>query len=56
VTGAAPQLNVITPPCATAATTAADVQLAAVPVPTTWFGVVLATGWAAAGTAQWPPA
>jgi hypothetical protein len=31
VTGLAPHLNVITPPAATAATTAADVQLDAVP-------------------------
>jgi hypothetical protein len=35
VTGLAPQENVITPPAATAATTARDVQLAAVPSPTT---------------------
>ena len=33
VTGAGPQSNVTTPPRATAATTAAEVQLAGVPVP-----------------------
>jgi hypothetical protein len=54
VTGSAPQLKVVTPPCATALTTAADVQLAAVPLPTTWSGVVLATACAAVGTAQLP--
>ena len=35
VTGAGPQLNVMTPPAATAAITAADVQLAGVPLPIT---------------------
>jgi hypothetical protein len=35
VTGAAPQLNVIVPPTARAAFSAASVQLAALPVPTT---------------------
>jgi hypothetical protein len=35
VTGDAPQLKVITPPLAMALTTAAEVQLAAVPPPTT---------------------
>ena len=39
VTGAEPQLNVMIPPCATALTTAAPVQLAAVPVPTVRVGV-----------------
>lgn len=34
-TGRGPQLNVTTPPFATAATTRADVQLAGVPLPTT---------------------
>ena len=38
VTGSGPQLNVMTPPAATAATTAADVQLAGVPFPITWSG------------------
>lgn len=38
VTGSAPQLKVMTPPCATAFTTAADVQLAGVPLPITVVG------------------
>ena len=38
VTGFWPQLNVMTPPAATAATTAAGVQLAGVPLPITWSG------------------
>jgi len=38
VTGSGPQANVITPPAATAPTTAWDVQLAAVPSPITWSG------------------
>src|SRR5580693_2462782 len=38
VTGLEPQLNVMMPPSATSRTTAADVQLAAVPLPTTWLG------------------
>ncbi len=38
VTGAAPQLNVMTPPFSTAALSAAKVQLAGVPVPTTAVG------------------
>jgi hypothetical protein len=38
VTGFGPQLNVMTPPAATAATTAAGVQLAGVPEPITWSG------------------
>src|SRR5215472_5846293 len=54
VTGLGPQLNVMTPPAATAATTAADVQLAAVPSPITWSGWLVATAWAAAGTAACP--
>ena len=35
VTGFGPQLKVITPPLATAATTACEVQLSGVPLPTT---------------------
>ncbi|MEZ5297282.1 MAG: hypothetical protein R2697_13680 [Ilumatobacteraceae bacterium] len=35
VTGSGPQSKVITPPAATAFTTACDVQLAGVPVPIT---------------------
>jgi hypothetical protein len=38
------------PPARTAATTAADVQLAAVPRPTTWLGCDVSTGRAEAGT------
>src|SRR5690348_2085089 len=55
VTGLAPQSKVITPPLATAATTAADVQPAAVPLPITWSGCEVSTGRAAAGTSA-PPA
>src|SRR5689334_9843554 len=46
VTGRGPQRNLITPPRATARTTARDVQLRAVPLPTTP---------AAAGAASAPP-
>src|SRR5690242_1837778 len=45
VTGAGPQLKVMSPPFATARTTALEVQLAAVPPPTT------RAGWAARGGA-----
>ena len=45
----------MTPPAATAATTAAEVQLAAVPWPTTRSGCELSTARAAAGTAAPPP-
>jgi len=38
-----PQLKVIFPPLATAAASAAVVQLAGVPVPTTWLPVVSAS-------------
>ena len=55
VTGLAPQSKVITPPLATAATTAPDVQLAAVPLPITWSGWEVFTGRAAAGMGA-PPA
>jgi hypothetical protein len=54
VTGAGPHENVITPPAATAAITADDVQLAAVPVPTTVVGCEVSTGCPAAGIAAWP--
>jgi hypothetical protein len=54
VTGAGPQEKVITPPVATAATTADDVQLAAVPVPTTVVGCEVSTGRPSAGIAAWP--
>jgi hypothetical protein len=53
VTGDAPHRNPITPPRATACTTAEEVQLAAVPVPTYRVGLVV-TGPAAAGTAARP--
>ncbi|WP_237771231.1 hypothetical protein [Kribbella sp. ALI-6-A] len=55
VTGAGPQLKVITPPAATAATTAADVQPAGVPLPTTRSGRLVSTACAAAGTVASPP-
>jgi hypothetical protein len=42
------------PPFATAATKAADVQLAAVPVPTTVVGLETSTGSASAGMVQLP--
>src|SRR6476660_2996184 len=54
VTGAGPQLNVMTPPAATARTTASEVQLAGVPVPTTRSGWRVSTGCASAGTAACP--
>jgi hypothetical protein len=54
VTGSGPQENVITPPAATASTTAWDVQLAAAPSPMTWSGSAMLTGWPAAGTAAMP--
>jgi hypothetical protein len=38
VTGSGLQLKVMTPPMATASTTAAEVQLAAVPSPMMWSG------------------
>src|SRR5580658_8919801 len=50
VTGSGPQLNVMTPPCATALTTAREVQLAGVPVPMTWLGWLVLTARAAGGT------
>ncbi|HAN36678.1 MAG TPA: hypothetical protein DCQ52_14995, partial [Acidimicrobiaceae bacterium] len=49
VTGAGPQSNVITPPSATAATTACDVQLAGVPLPITRSGCEVSTGNASPG-------
>src|SRR5580698_10528137 len=47
VTGSGPQLKVMTPPMATAWTTAAEVQLAAVPSPMTWSGWAVLTAWPA---------
>ena len=54
VTGAGPQLNVITPPAATAFTTAAEVQLAGVPLPTTWSGEDASASPASGGTGAVP--
>src|SRR5882724_3254088 len=54
VTGAGPQSNVMIPPAATAFTTAAEVQLAGVPVPTTRSGWRVSTGRPSAGTVA-PP-
>jgi hypothetical protein len=54
VTGFGPQLKVMTPPSATALTTAAEVQLAGVPLPMTWFGWLVFTARAARGTNAWP--
>src|SRR5262252_3618841 len=50
VTGAAPQLNVMTPPAVAAVCSAANVQLAAVPVPITAVGFDVSAGWPFAGT------
>src|SRR4051812_5377624 len=54
VTGLLPQLKRIVPPLATAETTAAEVQLAGVPRPTTRFGWEVSTARASAGTAACP--
>jgi hypothetical protein len=54
-TGAEPHEKVITPPLATAATTAAEVQLPALPLPTTVVGCEVSTACPAAGTAACPP-
>ena len=54
VTGSGPQLKVITPPAATAATTACDVQLAGVPLPITRSGCDVSAG-AASGGSGTPP-
>src|SRR6185503_5995625 len=55
VTGTEPQLKVITPPRLTAVFSAANVQLAAVPVPMTAVGLATLAGCAPAGSAlvQW---
>src|SRR4051794_10658833 len=55
VTGAGPQLKAMTPPAATALTTAAEVQLAAVPVPTVRVGLLVSTARAADGIEACPP-
>jgi hypothetical protein len=54
VTGSGPQAKVITPPAATAATTAAEVQLAAEPSPITLVGWLVSAACASAGTAARP--
>src|SRR5580658_8398395 len=54
VTAFFPQSNVMIPPSATAWTTAADVQLAGVPLPITWFGWLVLTAIPAAGTGKFP--
>ena len=54
VAGSDPQAKVITPPCATAATKASPVQLAALPLPTTVVGLDTSSGWASEGIAQFP--
>src|SRR5690242_17203192 len=54
VTGSGPQSNVTTPPFATASTTAAEVQLSGVPVPTTVVGLDTSSAAASAGTSQLP--
>src|SRR5687768_12884223 len=54
VAGAVPQLNVMTPPFATAATKASAVQLSGVPVPTTVLGFAMLSACASAGTGYFP--
>jgi hypothetical protein len=54
VTGDGPHENVMMPPAATAATTAAEVQLAGVPRPTTRVGCEVSTAAASAGIAAAP--
>ena len=49
VTGSGPQSNVITPPCATASTTACDVHVAGVPAPITTSGCDVSTARASSG-------
>src|SRR5687768_15284454 len=54
VTGFGPQSNVMTPPWATVATTASDVQLPGVPSPMTWVGREVSAARASEGTATRP--
>src|SRR5690349_7120823 len=54
VTGAGPQSKTMTPPRATAFTTAADVQLAGVPLPTVRSALLVSTARASAGIAARP--
>src|SRR5687768_11643286 len=53
-TGSGPQENVMMPPFATAATTAAEVQLAGVPSPIVRVGRLVSTARASAGTVACP--
>src|SRR5688500_15047574 len=53
-TGSGPQAKVMIPPLPTAATTAAEVQLAGVPLPTVRVGLLVSTARASAGTAAFP--
>jgi hypothetical protein len=55
VTGSGPQLNVMTPPFATAATTASPVQVAAAPVPMTVVGFDASSACPAGGTGALAP-
>src|SRR5215472_1962732 len=54
VTGLLPQSNLMIPPLKTARTTAADVQLAGLPSPITWFGWLVLTARPAGGTGKCP--
>src|SRR5689334_9237560 len=54
VTGSAPQSKVMTPPFATAATTASPVQLAALPSPITVVGLDTSSACPSAGTVACP--
>jgi hypothetical protein len=54
VTGAGPQENVITPPAATAATTACEVQPAGVPSPMIRLGFEVSSALASPGIAAFP--
>ena len=54
VTGFGPQSKVMTPPLATALTTAAEVQLAGVPLPITWSGEDESAAPAPGGTGALP--
>src|SRR5215469_6911360 len=54
VTGFLPQSNLMIPPLKTARTTAADVQLAGLPSPITWFGWLVLTALPAGGTGKCP--
>jgi hypothetical protein len=54
VIGSGPQLNVMMPPAATADTTASEVQLAALPLPTVRVGFDVSTARASAGIVALP--